>query len=123
MSDPIKVRGAEEVVGGFDAVDRAAKDMTEPHRAMLSRLVPEVASRTPRRTGDLAASWDGRVTASAATIASPLAYSLPVEVGTIHMAGAHMVSDTLASGTDEIVRTYEDAVADAARRAGFRVTR
>ena len=123
MSEPVKVSGGPEVVAGLDAIDRAARDMTEPHRAMLSRLVPAIGARTPRRTGDLASSWTGTVTAATATVSSPLGYALPVEVGTVRMPGAHMVSDTLESDADAIVRGYEDALAAAAARAGFRVTR
>jgi hypothetical protein len=39
------------------------------------------------------------------------------------MAGAHMVGDTLASSSDEIVKEYEDHLADAGKRAGFGVER
>jgi hypothetical protein len=56
-------------------------------------------------------------------VSSPLSYALPVEVGTVHMAGAHMVSDTLEADSEAIVKGYEDAIAAAATRAGFRVTR
>jgi len=123
VSDPVRVTGGPEVVAGLEAVDRAAADMSEPHRAMLGRLVPAIGARTPRRTGELASSWTGTVTATVATVRSPLAYALPVEVGTVHMPGAHMVSDTLESDADAIVRGYEDHLAAAAARAGFRVTR
>jgi hypothetical protein len=117
------VTGKEEVIAGLEAMARAAGDLTVPHRAILAKLVPEVASRTPRRTGALAVSWGSTAGPSEASIESPLRYAAAVEAGTIHMAGAHMVGDTLASSSDEIVAGYEDALAAAGSRAGFGVSR
>lgn len=123
MSAELVVEGTAEVIGGLDAVKRASADMTTAHRGMVSRLIPEVRSRTPRRTGALAVSWSGGASATEATIESPLRYALPVEVGTSRMAGAHMVGDTLTASGDEIVAGYEEALADAGKRAGFGVER
>lgn len=116
MTGPaIVVHGREEVIGGLDAVAAAAADLTEAHRRIISRLIPEVRRATPIRTGALAVSWSGGVSSTAASVESPLRYA-PRMARTI-------TTEILPATTDEIVREYEDALADAAKRAGFGVTR
>jgi len=124
MTQPLKVRGADEVVAGFEDLERFVDDMTEPNRRVLGPLVLEVAGRTPIRTGSLASSWSLTPSAQGGSIESGLEYAGPVEFGVEgRFEGAHMVLGVLESRGDQVVDGYEEAIADRARAIGFRVTR
>lgn len=117
MSDgaQLVVTGQDEVIAGLDAVAAAAADLTEPHRAMLGKLIPAVRAATPVRTGALAMSWGGHPSASSASIESPLRYAP-------RMARV-ITEEVLPKSTEEIVAGYEGALAGSGKRAGFGVAR
>ena len=124
MTGPLRVTGADQVVGGFEELERYVADMTEPNRRVLGPLVLEVAARTPVRTGALASSWSLTPSDQGGSIESGLEYAGPVEFGVEgRFEGAHMVMGVLESRGDQIVDGYEEAIADRARAIGFRVQR
>lgn len=114
-SAELVVKGKEEVIAGFDAVAKTAGDLTEPHRRILARLIPEIKSATPRRTGALGISWGGTATSTTASVESPLRYA-PRMATTIER-------DILPATTDEMVKEYADALASSASAAGFGVSK
>jgi hypothetical protein len=125
MTDQLRVTGTAEVVGGFEELERAVADMTDTHRRVLGPLIPLVAAATPRRTGALAMSWSLSPSEQAGSIESGLVYAGPIEFGSSSrgIEGAHMVLGTLESNERAIVDGYQEAIADRARAAGFRVDR
>jgi len=120
----VVITGQREVIAGYDELHRFADDLTETHRAIVSRLIPEVAARTPRRTGFLAVSWTAGAEPTSGSILSPVPYAGPVEFGvTGRFEGRAMIADTLARNEGSVVEGYEDAIAERAKRIGFEVTR
>jgi hypothetical protein len=120
----VTVTGDTEVIAAYDELHRFTDDLTETHRAIVSRLIPEVAARTPHRTGVLAVSWTTGAEKDAGSILSPVKYAGPVEFGVAgRFEGRAMVRDTLTRRQDDIVKGYEDAIADKAKGLGFGVTR
>jgi hypothetical protein len=122
MAGDIVIKGQADVIGALDAVGRAVDDMTAVNGRVAARLLPDVRGGTPRRTGALAVSWGTGATADVASIGSPLRYAGPVEFGTSRFAGFRMVRDAIDRNEGDIVKGYESAIADAGKRAGFRVT-
>ena len=124
MAEHVIVHGADEVAAGFDRLAKDTANLEEPSRRIAAGLIPEIRARSPVRTGALAVSWEVGTVRGGASVGSPLAYALPIEVGTRRGVEAHhMVRDTLRDHTAEVVDGYRDAIADDARRIGFRVDR
>jgi hypothetical protein len=123
VSGELVVEGREEVVAGFQELERFIGDLTETHRRVLGPLIPEVAARTPIRTGRLASSWRLEASSTAGSIESGLVYAGPIEFGSSSrgIEPERMVRDTLDSNERDILAGYERAIADKARSIGFRV--
>jgi hypothetical protein len=119
----LKVSGLAEVNAALHKVERSAQDMTDAHRRIVSSILPGVASRTPRRSGDLASSWSAGATKTRGRVLSSLAYAGPIEWGDAkrNVIGAHMVSDTIDDETPAIVAGYSEELERAGRAAGFEV--
>ena len=88
-----------------------------------SMLVPGVALRTPRRTGELAASWQAGATKTRARITSPLLRAGPIEYGwPAHgIEPARMVRETVTASSTEIVDTYREEIAKLGESAHLEV--
>jgi hypothetical protein len=124
VSEPrIVVTGTEEVVRGFDELERFVGDLTETHRRVLGPLIPEVRARTPVKSGRLASSWSLEASATAGSIESGLVYAGPIEFGSSSrgIEPVAMVRSTLSSNERAIEEGYEKAILDRARTIGFRV--
>lgn len=118
------VTGEEEVAAALDELGRLAADLTEPNRRIVSGLIPEISSRTPRRTGALAVSWQPGADAGSGSISSHLEYAGPIEFGTRRGVRPYaMIRDTLSARSEDIVKGYEEAIADKGRELGFGVDR
>lgn len=119
----VKVEGVRELQAALKVVGESAADMKEAHLAVATELVPDIRQRTPRRTGDLAASWEARSTKGRARISSPLEYAGIIEWG--HPArgieAASPVRDTIDASHEKILKTYEAELAKLSARAGFEV--
>jgi hypothetical protein len=69
----------------------------EEWHAMLERLVDDVRSATPVKTGKLRDGWRADVTDDDAEVSNDVDYAEHVDEGTKHMSGRHM-SDKLDEG-------------------------
>jgi len=115
------VTGTEEVVAAFDALERDVDDLTETHRRVVTRLIPDVAIRTPRRTGALAVSWQPGASKVGGSIESPLEHAAPIEFGTSRgVPEFRPVRGAIEAREGDIGKAYEDSIAASATRLGFR---
>jgi len=119
----VKVAGVREVQGALKAVAAGAGDLKAAHLAVSSMLVPGVELRTPRRTGELAASWSAGATKTRARITSPLKRAGPIEYGwPAHgIEPARMVRDTVTASSTEILDRYREEIAKLGTTTGFEV--
>jgi hypothetical protein len=123
MVAKLKVEGVPEVTRAFDKVSHDIADMTEVHRSEAEMLLSEVAARTRRQTGNLAASWEASGEPELAQFLNPQAYAGVQEFGW----SARNIEPTLAvqgafeANESETERLYGDAIADIGKRADFQV--
>lgn len=119
----VRVSGVREVQRAMKELDADVADLKRAHLAVSSALVPGIASRTPRRTGELAASWAAGATKTRARMTSSKPYAGVIEYGwsARGIEPARMVRDTVGASSAEILATYERELARLGRSAGFDV--
>lgn len=119
----VRVTGVREVTRALKALEASAEDLKAVHTAVARQLIGGVRTRTPIRTGALAASWGAGATKTRARITSPLLYSGPIEYGwPAHgIEPARMVRATVEAEEGAIIRTYERELAALGAKAGFGV--
>lgn len=121
----VRVHGVTEVNRALKALELDVDDLRAVHTAVARQLIGGVRSRTPVRTGALAGSWDPGATKTRARVTSPLVYAGPIEWGypKHNIAPARMVRATIEAEQEQIVKTYEDALAKLAAREDLEVVR
>jgi hypothetical protein len=117
----VKVEGVREVQRALKAFDAKTEDLKAVHTTVARTLLPGIASRTPRRTGELAGSWDAGATKTRARLLSSRPYAGPIEYGWTArgIEPARMVRATIEAEQGEIVERYEDELEKLADRIGF----
>jgi hypothetical protein len=119
----VKVDGVREVQRALKKLDADAADLKVAHLAVSSKLIPGVTSRTPRRSGALAAGWSAGATKTRARITNTERYAGPIEYGWPghNIEPARMVRDTVAADSRLILETYEAELAKLGAAASFEV--
>jgi hypothetical protein len=119
----VKVEGVREVQKALKDLGAASADLKSAHLAVSSLLLPGVAQRTPRRTGELAASWQAGATKTRARMTSPLRRAGPIEYGWPKhgIEPARMVRDTVDASHREILETYSSELEKLGKAEGFGV--
>jgi hypothetical protein len=119
----VRVTGVREVQAAMKGLGAEVADLKAVHQAVSSVLVPGVRLRTPRRTGELAASWQAGATKTRARITTAKPYGGVIEYG--HPARgiepARMIGETVDASHAEILETYEAGLARLAAAEGFEV--
>lgn len=121
----IEVKGVREVQAAMRGLEVDAKDLSAAHKAVVTKLVPGIALRSPRRSGRLASSWRAAATKTRGKLTSTAPYAGVIEYGwAAHgIEPARMVRETIEGSTDEILATYADELAKLAEKQGFRVVK
>ena len=121
----VRVSGVREVQRALKQLEADAADLKTAHMAVSSMLVPGVASRTPRRSGALAASWQAGATKTRARLTSSRRYAGVIEYGWPKrgIEPARMVRDTVDASSTEILDQYQRELARLGTRAGFEAKR
>ena len=119
------VEGREEVAAGFEELRGELRDLSAVHREVLAPLIPEVAARTPVRTGELRSSWSLVVDRDSGSIESGLQYAGPLEFGVPSrgIEAVAMVRSAIRSNESELNAGYSKAITDRAKAIGFEVDR
>lgn len=119
----VKVDGVREVQRALKELEADAADLKIAHLAVSTKLLPGVTTRTPRRTGTLAGSWQAGGTKTRARITSTERYAGVIEYGDPkrNIEPAKMIRDTITASSREILETYEVELAKLARAVDFEV--
>jgi hypothetical protein len=117
----VRVTGVREVQAALKRLEADAADLKAAHLAVAGKLIDGVATRSPRRTGALAASWSPGATKTRARITSSRRYAGPIEYGwpAHNIEAARMVRDTVDGSHAVILETYEHELERLGRGAGF----
>jgi len=117
----MKVEGVPETVRAFDKVEDKVKDLSDAHRAEAEMLLPDVLSRTRRKSGTLASGWQTDGIATEAKFSNDVVYAGVQEYGWSehNIEPTNAISQAFASNTERTEKVYSDAIERIGKSAGF----
>jgi hypothetical protein len=121
MVAKIKIEGVPETVRAFNNVEEKVKDLSDAHKAEADMLLPDVLSKTRRKTGTLAAGWETDGLPEQAQFINNVVYAGVQEYGwsAHNIEPTNAVSQAFASSEERTKAVYADAVERIGQSAGF----
>lgn len=111
MSEPaVELVGAERFTATTAAAIRDLQDLSPAHQDAAELLERQASTKAPRRSGQLAAAFGTRVTASSAELLNTAPHARFVQFGTRHMDATPFMPTDVAR---DVTPIYVDAVDEA----------
>ena len=117
----MKVEGIPETVRAFDKVEDKIQDLSDAHRAEAEMLLPDVLSKTRRKSGTLAGGWQTDGIATEAKFSNDVVYAGVQEYGWAdhNIEPTNAIAQAFASNTERTEKVYSDAIERIGKSAGF----
>jgi len=121
MVAQMKIEGVPEVTRAFSKVEDEVRDMSEAHRAEAEMLLPDVLSKTRKKSGELASGWQTDGIATEAKFSNDVVYAGVQEYGWSdhNIDPTNAISQAFASNTERTEKVYSDAIERIGKAAGF----
>lgn len=117
----LQVEGIPEAERAFNKVKAKAENMPEVHKAEADMLLPDVLSKTRRKSGVLAAGWQTDGIATEAQFINEVVYAGVQEFGWSdrNIEPTNAIIQAFEANESKTEALYADAIGDIGRKAGF----
>jgi len=121
MGAKVKIDGIQETTAAFNKVSDQIQDLSQAHQAEANMLLPDIKSATRKRSGELAASWQGNGIPTKAEFINSVVYAGVQEYGWSqhNIEPTNAIMRAFEGNSQRTEEVYASAIGDIARRAGF----